>query len=173
MYYVLSLPESLSKGIYILRWVHSYDLKCLLVFSMLLDYQRPIFYCISGSWTCAANFLLSMGCTLLYPALWVSDTFNTLTQLCTDPLLLQSRVGQQTTWDTQVPLKYLLIKIMRLLGILFKNRVGQPWWLKFSAAFSPGCDPGVPGLSLTSGSLHGACFSLCLSLCLSLCVSHE
>ena len=37
--------------------------------------------------------------------------------------------------------------------------------------FSPGCDPGVPGSSPVSGSLHGACFSLCLCLCLS--VSHE
>ena len=46
-------------------------------------------------------------------------------------------------------------------------------------AFGPGCDPGDPGLSPTSGCLHGACFSLCLCLCLtlslslSLCVSHE
>ena len=31
----------------------------------------------------------------------------------------------------------------------------------------------VPGLSLASGSLRGACFSLCLCLCLPLCVSHE
>ena len=31
----------------------------------------------------------------------------------------------------------------------------------------------VPGLSPTSGSPQGACFSLCLCLCLSLCVSHE
>ena len=27
---------------------------------------------------------------------------------------------------------------------------------RFSAAFSPGHDPGVPGLSPTLGSLHGA-----------------
>ena len=45
----------------------------------------------------------------------------------------------------------------------------------FSAAFGSGRDPGVPGWSPMSGSLHGACFSLCLCLCLSLslCVSHE
>ena len=42
---------------------------------------------------------------------------------------------------------------------------------QFSAAFSPGHDPGVPGLSPTSGSLHGACFSLYLCLCLSLSLS--
>ena len=40
----------------------------------------------------------------------------------------------------------------------------------FSAAFSPGPDPGDPGSSAKSGSLHGACFSLCLCLCLSLCL---
>ena len=39
---------------------------------------------------------------------------------------------------------------------------------RFSAAFSPGCDPGDPESSPTSGSLHGACFSLSLRLCLSL-----
>ncbi len=33
---------------------------------------------------------------------------------------------------------------------------------RFSAAFSPGPDPGDQGSSPTSGSLHGACFSLCL-----------
>ena len=43
----------------------------------------------------------------------------------------------------------------------------------FSAAFSPGPDPGVLGLSPASGSLHEACFSLCLCFCLSLSVYHE
>ena len=33
--------------------------------------------------------------------------------------------------------------------------------------------PKSPGMSPTSGSLHGAWFSLCLCLCLSVCVSHE
>ena len=42
---------------------------------------------------------------------------------------------------------------------------------QFSAAFSPGCDPGDPGSSPTSGSLHGAHFSLCLCLCLILSLS--
>ena len=37
----------------------------------------------------------------------------------------------------------------------------------FSATFGPGHDPGDPGSSPASGSLHGACFSLCLCLCLS------
>ena len=51
---------------------------------------------------------------------------------------------------------------------------GIPGWLSsLVPAFSPGPDPGVPGSSPTSGSLHGACFSLCLCLCLSLSVSHE
>ena len=35
---------------------------------------------------------------------------------------------------------------------------------QFSTAFHLGCDPGDPGSSPTSGSLHGACFSLCLCL---------
>uniref|UniRef100_A0A8C0SI00 L-lactate dehydrogenase B chain n=2 Tax=Canis lupus familiaris TaxID=9615 RepID=A0A8C0SI00_CANLF len=35
---------------------------------------------------------------------------------------------------------------------------------RFSAAFSPGPDPGDLGSSPMSGSLHGACFSLCLCL---------
>ena len=39
---------------------------------------------------------------------------------------------------------------------------------RFSAAFSPGRDPGDPGLSPMMGSPCGACFSLCLCLCLSL-----
>ena len=42
---------------------------------------------------------------------------------------------------------------------------------RFSAACSPGHDPGDLGSSPTSGSLHGACYSLCLCLCLSLAVS--
>ena len=42
---------------------------------------------------------------------------------------------------------------------------------RFSATCSPGCDPGDPGWSPTSGSLHGACFSLPVSLCLSLSLS--
>ena len=46
---------------------------------------------------------------------------------------------------------------------------------RFSAAFSPGRDPGDLGSSPMSGSLHEACFSLSLpvSLPLSLWVSHE
>ena len=38
---------------------------------------------------------------------------------------------------------------------------------RFSAAYSPGRDPGDPGSSPTSGSLRGACFSL-LSLSVSM-----
>ena len=41
---------------------------------------------------------------------------------------------------------------------------------QFSAAFNPGLDPRVQGLSPTSGSLHGVCFSLCRSLS---SLSHE
>ena len=55
---------------------------------------------------------------------------------------------------------------------IWAARVAQ--W--FNTVFSLGHDPGDPGWSPTSGSLHGACFSLCLYLCLSLSplfVSHE
>ena len=45
----------------------------------------------------------------------------------------------------------------------------QPRWP--SGLAPPGCDPGDPGSSPTSSSLHGACFSLCLCLCLSLSFS--
>ena len=38
------------------------------------------------------------------------------------------------------------------------------WLSSLAPAFSPGHDPGVLGLSPTSSSLHGACFSLSLSL---------
>ena len=49
---------------------------------------------------------------------------------------------------------------------------GIPGWLSgLVPAFGPGHDPGVPGSSPTSGSLHRACFSLCLCLCLSLSLS--
>ena len=40
-----------------------------------------------------------------------------------------------------------------------------------ASAFSSGRDPGVPRLSVTWGSLYGACFSLFLHFCFSLCVS--
>ena len=51
---------------------------------------------------------------------------------------------------------------------LLKNcNWGTPGWLSsWAYAFGSGRDPRVPGLSPTSGSLHGACFSLCL--CVSL-----
>ena len=55
-----------------------------------------------------------------------------------------------------------------------KKANGAAWVAqRFSAACSPGRDPGDLGSSPTSGSLHGACFSLCLSMSLLLCVSHE
>ena len=48
----------------------------------------------------------------------------------------------------------------------------MPGWLSgWASAFGSECDPGVLGLSPTSASPHGGCFSLCLCLCLSLCFS--
>ncbi|CAD7677426.1 unnamed protein product [Nyctereutes procyonoides] len=49
---------------------------------------------------------------------------------------------------------------------ILKPQEGAAWMAQqFSAAFSPGRDPGDPGSSPALGSLRGACFSLCLCLC--------
>ena len=59
-------------------------------------------------------------------------------------------------------------RVFKCKANCFENITGIPGWLSgLAPAFSSGCDPGDPGSSPTSGSLHGACFSL------SLCVSHE
>ena len=67
------------------------------------------------------------------------------------------------------------VSMLNLCNCFLKTFIwGIPGWLSgLALAFSPGCDPGVPGSSPMSGSLHGACFSLCLCLCLSptLCLS--
>ena len=58
------------------------------------------------------------------------------------------------------------------LAAAFETLMRAAWGTqRFSATFGPECDPGDPGSSPTSGSLHGACFSLCLCLCLSLPLS--
>ena len=56
---------------------------------------------------------------------------------------------------------------------LSKRQLWAAWVAqRFSAAFSPGCDPGDPGSSSTSGSLQQpASPSACVSASLSLCVS--
>ena len=48
-------------------------------------------------------------------------------------------------------------------GVYFK--INRAAWVaqRFSAAFGPGYDTGVPGSSSTSGFLHGACACLCAS----------
>ena len=49
--------------------------------------------------------------------------------------------------------------------LVFKTVGGSLVAQRFSTAFSLGCDPGDPGSSPMSVSLHGACFSsLCLCL---------
>ena len=43
--------------------------------------------------------------------------------------------------------------------ISLKRKLNQDPWVArggLAPAFGPGCDPGVPGSSRTSGSLHGA-----------------
>ena len=62
---------------------------------------------------------------------------------------------------------------VRACLLVYKVKRQDPWVAqRFSTAFSPGPDPGDPGSSPTSGSLHGACFSLsCVSASLSLSLS--
>ena len=71
-----------------------------------------------------------------------------------------------------LPLLFNTVSEVVATGIRQEKRIrAAPMAQWFSATFSPGPDPGHPGWSPTSGSLHGACFSPCLCLCLS--VSHE
>ena len=86
--------------------------------------------------------------------------------------LISGRQGSSIT------IRCLFVVMIHIICDSFKTFIrGEiPGWLSgLAPAFGPGQDPGVPGLSPVSGSLHGACFSLCLCLCLSLslCVSHE
>ena len=80
-----------------------------------------------------------------------------------------SRTGFVCKWF------YLAVKRVTALTYCYVGEpLNTPWGTvpmaqRFSAAFSPGCDPGGPGSSPTLGSLHRACFSLYLCLCLSLC----
>ena len=65
---------------------------------------------------------------------------------------------------------------LRHVSLLSETGQGSPGGSAVSAAFGPGCDPGVQESSPASGSLHGACFSLCLcfwGFSFSLSVSHE
>ena len=65
-----------------------------------------------------------------------------------------------------------MFKMVKLFDL--KLFIGIPGWLSgLAPAFSPEHDPGVLGLSPTTGSLREACFSLCLYLflSLSLCLS--
>ena len=68
-----------------------------------------------------------------------------------------------------------LMWLLHTMAGLENSVLRAPGWLSgLVPAFDPGSDPGVPGLSPTSGSLYGACFSLSyVSVSLSLCVSHD
>ena len=73
---------------------------------------------------------------------------------------------------------FYFIIIFLMYTILNWNRtftnIGAPGWLSgWASPFGSGHNSGVWGLSPTSGSLQGACFSLCLCLYLTLCVFHE
>ena len=63
------------------------------------------------------------------------------------------------------------VMYQNILQPVKRTKQGQPGWLSgLELPFGSGPDPGDPGLSPASGSLHGACFILCLCLCLSLFV---
>ena len=74
-------------------------------------------------------------------------------------------------WNYENPLYAIVCSHEKVFHYL--KRRAAPVAQQFSAACSPGYDPGDSGSSPTSGSLHGACFSLCLCFCLFLCVSYE
>ena len=83
--------------------------------------------------------------------------------LITSPLKGKGMLTKANCWNLELSLK------VRLKQLIRGAWVAQ----QFSAALSPGPDPGNLGSSPTSGSLHGAGFplGLCLCLSLSLCVS--
>ena len=96
-----------------------------------------------------------MGAYLLSSQTGILTLVRTLLSLYLSPWLYNERVGGQS-------------EIRNIAGAALVVQ-----W--FSAAFSPGPNPGDLGSSPMSGSLHGACFSLyrclCLSLPLALCLS--
>ena len=85
-------------------------------------------------------------------------------------ILLSEEMIDTTGWGTLGP-SFAFRQRFLYQYIYFKISGAAPVAQRFGASCSLGCDPGVPGSSPTSGSLHGACFSLCLCLCLFLSVS--
>ena len=82
-------------------------------------------------------------------------------------------ISTQVKYDPPFPLLSIYSKEMKTsMHVKTRARGAAPVAQRCSAAFSPECDPGDPGLSLTSGFLHGraspsACISASLSLYLS------
>ena len=129
------------------------------------------------------------GFRLLKPSEAVHRTFQRCREArpsCTNSSIIRRRLSPWRSTQTCLECPFQTEKSLTLQGIwvsipvidicstlFIKNkgraaRVAQ----RFSAAFSPGCDPGVLRSSPTGGSLHGACLSLCLHLSLPLSVSH-
>ena len=93
---------------------------------------------------------------------------NCLCAPINNPSLLKTK-----NFPTRGSLPINWVKVNTWTKVYFKISVfwAAPVAQRFSAACSPGCDPGDLGSNPTSGFLHGACFSLCLCLCLSLSLS--
>ena len=86
-----------------------------------------------------------------------------------EKLLIQ---GLSTFKTETIGLWHIFYEAQTMRSLYQKSEYGlRDAWVAQQLSGCSGCDPGVPGLSPTSGSLHGACFSLCLCLCLSLSVS--
>ena len=93
----------------------------------------------------------------------ITDRLNFSKNFCSVKDHVEWKRRQAINWETVFAIhqtyKALILRVM----------LGIPGWLSGLAPVSaPGHDPGVPGSSPTSGSLHGACVCLCLSLSMSL-----
>ena len=121
---------------------------------------------------CWITFILTCSSTLLSPSCAIHIRKQ---DRCWIPFLYPSVFKIRNCFfviSKNYTLTYNHYELCNLNILMGAARVAQ----RFSAAFSPRCDPGDQGSSPMSGSLHGACFSLCLccvSASLSLCVSHE
>ena len=91
---------------------------------------------------------------------WLDAESSTQERSLTLPLSL---LGMHTTsvrahWEMNAECYFCFLPFFHK-----SKNLGIPGWLSsLVPAFGPGHDPGVPGLSPTSGSLRGACSSLCL-----------
>ena len=118
---------------------------------------------LHGSVHCLPLYLETKGSpsnwNLLEEGIWMRET-----PLLWAPILHFLSRCIFNSWEMTQGRRILCLNLM-MSTKKWKEKLGSLVAQRFSAAFGPGCDPGDPGLSPTSGSLHGACFSLCLCLC--------